>query len=87
MMPVPVDDDGLDVDALEQLVRRRQIKLLASSRACTTRPAATSPRSAARRLIELARREGFFIVEDGVYADLRFEGEPPAALRRTPRST
>ena len=28
LMPVPVDSDGLDVDALEQLVRRRQIKLL-----------------------------------------------------------
>ena len=27
-MPVPVDADGLDVDALAQLVRGRQIKLL-----------------------------------------------------------
>ncbi len=82
MLPVPVDEDGLDVDALEQLVRRRQIKLL------TIQPRLHNPTGRdlsperRTRLVELARREGFFIVEDGVYADLRFEGESPSALRR-----
>ena len=81
LLPVPMDDDGLDVDALEQLLRRRQIKLL------TLQPRLHNPtgRDLAperrRRLLELARREGFFIVEDGVYADLRFEGEGQPALR------
>jgi DNA-binding transcriptional MocR family regulator len=81
LMPVPVDADGLDVDALEHLVRRRQIKLL------TLQPRSHNPTGVdlaperRRRLLELARREGFFVVEDGVYADLRYGDEPLRALR------
>ena len=30
------------------------------------------------RLLELARRHGFFILEDGIYGDLRFDGEAAA---------
>jgi DNA-binding transcriptional MocR family regulator len=81
MMPVPVDADGMDVDALEQLVRRRHIKLV------TLQPRSHNPTGVdlaperRRRLLDLARREGFFVVEDGVYADLRYESEPLQALR------
>ena len=40
------------------------------------------------RLLELARRHGFFIVEDGVYGDLRFEGDDPGTpAGRTRRAT
>jgi len=81
LMPVPVDGEGLDVDALGQLVRRRQIKLLAlQPRLHNPTGRDLSPERRAR-LLELARREGFFIVEDGVYSDLRFEGSEPGALR------
>jgi DNA-binding transcriptional MocR family regulator len=81
MMPVPVDAEGLDVDALEQLVRRRNIKLV------TLQPRSHNPSGCdlaperRRRLLELARREGFFVVEDGVYADLRYGTDPLPALR------
>ena len=51
------------------------------SRACTTRPAPTSPPSGATRLVELAHRHGFFILEDAVYGDLRFEGARHGPLR------
>ena len=51
------------------------------SRGCTTPPASTSQPPAAQRLVELARQHGFFILEDGVYADLRFEGDDPGPLR------
>jgi DNA-binding transcriptional MocR family regulator len=81
MLPVPVDVDGLDVDALDQLLRRRQIKLLILQPRLhnPTGRDLSSPRR--RRLVELARRDGFFIVDDGVYADLRFEGADPRSLR------
>ena len=40
------------------------------------------------RLLELARRHGFFIVEDGIYGDLRFERRGPGlAARRGARRT
>jgi 2-aminoadipate transaminase len=81
ILPVPVDEDGLDTEALEALLRRHEIKLLA------LQPRVHNPTgrdlSPGRRahLIELARRHGFFIVEDGVYGDLRFEGEDLRPLR------
>ena len=44
------------------------------------RPRPLAP-SAARRLAELAIERNFFVLEDGVYADMRFEGERRRPLR------
>ena len=80
-VPVPVDEDGLDTDALEQLLSRREIKLLAlQSRLQNPTGADLHPERRAR-LVELAREHGFFILDDGVYADLRFEGAELPPLR------
>ena len=81
VLPVPFDENGLDTEALEQLLRRHEIRLLA------VQPRLNNPTgrdmSAERRghLVELARRHGFFILEDGIYGDLRFEGEAIPPLR------
>jgi 2-aminoadipate transaminase len=81
VLPVPVDEHGLDIDALEQLLRRHEIRVL------TIQPRLHNPTGydlapdRRERLVELARRHGFFILEDGVYSDLRFEGEPVPSLR------
>jgi 2-aminoadipate transaminase len=81
ILPVPVTDDGLDTDALEALLRRHEIKLLAlQPRSHNPTGRDLSPERRAH-LVDLARRHGFFIVEDGVYGDLRFEGEDPGPLR------
>jgi DNA-binding transcriptional MocR family regulator len=82
VLPVPVDSDGLDTEALEELLARQEIRLLAIQPRCHNPTG--SDLSAERRahLLELARRHGFFILEDGIYADLRFEGEDPGSLRR-----
>jgi 2-aminoadipate transaminase len=81
ILPVPIDDDGIDTDALEQLLRRHEIRMLA------VQPRLNNPTgrdlSPARRehLLELARRHGFFILEDGIYGDIRFEGDSLPPLR------
>jgi DNA-binding transcriptional MocR family regulator len=82
VLPIPVDEKGLDTDALEELLGRQEIRLLAIQPRCHNPTG--SDLSAERRvhLLELARRHGFFILEDGIYADLRFEGEDPGSLRR-----
>jgi 2-aminoadipate transaminase len=81
VMSVPVDSEGLDTNALEELLARQEIKLLALQTRCHNPTGAdlSGPRRA--HLLELARRHGFFIVEDGIYADLRFEGDDPGTLR------
>lgn len=81
VIPVPLDGDGLDVDALEGLLGREQIRLLAIQPRCHNPTGVDLSPARRRRLLELARRHGFFIVEDGIYGDLRFDGERVASMR------
>ena len=76
LVAIPVDDNGLDVAALEQrLVEGLRPKLV------YTIPEHQNPAgvslSVERRelLVELARRYGFLIVEDVAYRELRFAGD------------
>jgi GntR family transcriptional regulator/MocR family aminotransferase len=81
LLPVPVDEGGLSVDALEQLLARHEIRVLAlQSRLQNPTGHDLSPERR-ERLVALARQHGFFIVEDSVYADLRLEGSGPPSLR------
>lgn len=82
VMSVPVDEQGLDTEVLEQLLARQEIKLLAVQTRCHNPTGADLSAERRTHLLELARRHGFFIVEDGIYADLRFEGEDLGSLRR-----
>lgn len=78
---LPVDDEGLDVTALERLLARHEIKLVALQPACQN-PTGTDLSARRReRLLELARTRGFFVMEDGVYATMRYEGEESLRLR------
>jgi 2-aminoadipate transaminase len=81
MLPVRVDDDGLDTDALEELLARQEIRLLALQPRCHNPTGSDLSAERRVRLLELSRRHGFFILEDGIYADLRFTGTDPGSLR------
>ncbi len=78
---VPVDENGLDVDALERVLARHEVKLCALQTSCQNPTGRDLSPERLRRLAELAMERNFFVIEDGVYADLRFEGERPQALR------
>src|SRR3954451_1799116 len=78
---VPYDRDGLDLDALEHVLARYEIKLCAlqtSSQNPTGRDLSEERR---QRLARLAVDRNFFVLEDGVYSDVRFDGEQPPPLR------
>ena len=79
---VPVDEDGLDVDALERLLARHEVKLVALQ-TTTQNPTGRDLSDERRhRLAELAKERNFFVLEDCVYADSRLDGEePPQSLR------
>jgi 2-aminoadipate transaminase len=81
VMGVPVDEDGLDVDALERLLARHEVKLLALQTACHNPTGRTLSEERRERLARLAVERNFFVIEDRVYADARFEGEPLRPLR------
>ena len=79
---VPVDEGGLDVAALEQVLARHEVKLCALQPACQNPTGSDLAPQRRARLTELAAERNFFILEDGVYADLRYDGERPLALRK-----
>jgi DNA-binding transcriptional MocR family regulator len=78
---VPVDDDGLDVDALAALLAREEIKVVGLQSRLHNPTGRDLVPARREQLLALARRHGFFVLEDGVYADLRFEGSEVPSLR------
>ncbi len=78
---VPVDDDGLDVDALEELTGRHEVKLVALQTGCQNPTGCDLSDERRERLAALARERNLMVLEDGVYGDLRFDRAEPRALR------
>jgi 2-aminoadipate transaminase len=81
---VPLDDDGLDVEALERLLRRLKdagtpAKLLYTIPNFHNPAGVTLTLARRRRIAELADAFNFVILEDDAYGELRFDGEhiPP----------
>jgi 2-aminoadipate transaminase len=78
---VPVDEDGFDVDALERLLARHEVKLVGLQSACQNPTGRNMSEERRVRLAELAVERNFFILEDRVYADMNFEGRFVRSLR------
>jgi DNA-binding transcriptional MocR family regulator len=76
LVPVPLEDDGLDLAALEAALAEGPIRL-AHIIPNSHNPAGCTLSAAKRqRLVELAAEHGFYIFEDDPYRELPFEGEP-----------
>ncbi|KVD44034.1 2-aminoadipate aminotransferase [Burkholderia ubonensis] len=78
VVTIPVDGDGLDVDRLDALLAAGTIaqpKLLYTVPTFANPTGATLSRERRLKLLRLAVRHRFLIVEDDPYADLRFAGE------------
>jgi DNA-binding transcriptional MocR family regulator len=78
---VPVDEDGFDVDALERLLARHEVKLVGLQTACQNPTGRNLSEERRARLAELAVERNFFVLEDRVYADMNFEGRFVRSLR------
>ncbi len=75
-LPIPVDPDGIDTDALESALRAgRQPKLVYTVTDFQNPTGAVLHPDRRRHLADLADRWGFVIVEDDPYGGIRF-GEP-----------
>ncbi len=81
VLPMPVDDEGADVGALERILARHEVKLVVLQEACQNPTGADLSPARRARLLELARTRGFFVLDDGVYATMRFDGPPRPRLR------
>ena len=83
LLEIPVDDDGMDVDALEDWSRRagRTPKAIYTIPTFQNPSGVTLSLERRQRLLELAREWGSMVIDDDPYGLLRFEGEPLPTLR------
>jgi DNA-binding transcriptional MocR family regulator len=85
VMGIPYDEHGLDVDALEVILARHEVKLVSVQSGSQNPTGQDMSPERAERLLQLARERSFFIVEDGVYCTVRFgTPEPPRLRLRAP---
>jgi 2-aminoadipate transaminase len=78
---VPMDSDGLQIDALDRTIEEHGSPKFLYSIPDHQNPAGVSLATSRRpALVELARKHGFFIVEDVAYRELGFTDERPSSL-------
>ncbi|GGL98005.1 aminotransferase-like domain-containing protein [Deinococcus aerophilus] len=77
---LPTDDGGIDVDALEALLRTTPAKLLYAVPNFQNPTGRTLDAERRRRLVELTGRYGVLVIEDDPYGQLRFSGEAAPSL-------
>jgi 2-aminoadipate transaminase len=84
VLGVPFDSGGIDMEALERILARHEVKLLALQTGSQNPTGQDLAPDRAARLVELAQERSFFILEDGVYATVRFnDGPAPPRLRQS----
>ena len=77
VLSVPMDDDGLSIDALEEILAREQPKLLYTIPTFQNPSGRTLSLARREKLIELAEKHNFLIVADEVYHLLPYTATPP----------
>lgn len=77
---VPIDEDGVCVDAFERLVRETRPKFAYLLPNFHNPAGVTMSMERRCRVVEIADRYGVPILEDDPYGQLRFEGEPLPSL-------
>lgn len=81
VLGIGYDEHGPDIDALEAIIARHEVKLVSLQSVSQNPTGQDISPERAERLLRLARERSFYIVEDGVYATLRFGIAEPTRLR------
>jgi DNA-binding transcriptional MocR family regulator len=80
VVPVPMDGEGLDPDALERELTAGATSFLYTIPTFQNPSGRTLSRERRRRVVELARAHGVPVLEDDPYGLVRYEGEAPPSL-------
>ena len=85
VLPVPIDDEGVDVAAAAAMVRHlqgegRSPRLLYTIPNFQNPTATVLSKARRRALVELAASSGMVVIEDDIYGDIRYEGEAEPSL-------
>jgi 2-aminoadipate transaminase len=80
IVPVPLDQHGMDIDALEAVLKRTKPTLLYTIPSFQNPGGQSMSAARRRRLAELSREHDFVVVADEVYQMLWYDSPPPPAL-------
>jgi 2-aminoadipate transaminase len=80
LVPIPLEADGLSIDALERAREGGPLKLLHAIPNFHNPAGCTLSGVKRRALVELAAEHGFWLFEDDPYRELPFEGEPQPTM-------
>ncbi len=78
---VPVMEDGLDTDKLEEVAKEKKIKLLYTITTFQNPSGITMCLEKRKKILELASKYDFYVLEDNPYGELRFKGEDVATIK------
>jgi 2-aminoadipate transaminase len=79
---VPMGRDGVDLDALERSIARGRPRMLVVTPNFQNPTGATLPVAARRAILRMARAAGLVVVENDIYGELRYEGEPAPSIKQ-----
>jgi 2-aminoadipate transaminase len=86
LLPVPVDNGGLDVSALENLLERHRTRLLTLTPSFQNPTGASLSLERRKRIVSLAQRYGAVLVENDIYSELRYRGQRLPTLKELDES-
>ena len=78
---IPMDEDGIRLDQLESAIQTQRPRLIYLAPTHHNPTGAVMPLHRRRQLLEIASRANVPIIEDGVYHELSYGGEPPPPLK------
>lgn len=81
MFGVPVLSDGMDLDILEDILKKENIKIIYTIATFQNPTGITMSNEKRKKLLELAAKYNAIILEDNPYGELRFKGEPTATIK------
>jgi GntR family transcriptional regulator/MocR family aminotransferase len=81
IVPVPVRDDGLDLDRLDAVLARGDVRLIYTMPSFHNPLGITTSLAHRKRLLEIAGRYGVAVLEDDFEKDLRVRGRGAPPLR------
>lgn len=80
LVPLPVDDEGINPDALAAAYNRYRLRLILATPTYQNPTTTTVPLARREALLSVCRDLNLPIVEDDGYRQLALDGEPPPAL-------
>ena len=82
---VPVGENGIDLDVLEDVLSQRRVKLIYVVPSFQNPTGATMDSESRRRLLRIAERSRVPIIEDDIYRELRYDGPDLPPLKALDR--